>query len=116
MKLRDKILNVQDIRAEKLEVPEWGVEVLVKALKGSQRAELLQNNINAKTGEMNLKTLYTELVIASTCDPETQEPVFASSDRDTLAEKSGAVLERIAQLAMRLSGLTQNAVDGMAKN
>ena len=116
MKLREKILNANDIKEEKLYVPEWGVDVLIKGLKGSQRAELLQNNISTKTGEMKLKTLYTELVITSTYDPETKEPIFEPSDRDTLAEKSGAALERIAQVAMKLSGLTQNTAEELVKN
>jgi len=56
-------------------------------------------------GKMDLQKLYPRLVVLSTYDPETGQPVFKEGDQDAVNEKSGAALEIIAQVAMRLSGL-----------
>jgi len=109
MLLRDKILAAKDIQDEVVDVPEWGVKLLVRGLTGRQRARLLQNAVDAN-GNVDLERIYPELVIYSVYDPETGEQVFKPADRDALADKSGAALERIAQVAMRLSGLSANAV------
>lgn len=114
--LREKILTAQDIKKELVTVEEWGVQVEVRGLKGSERARLMQDSVDAKTGSVDFVKLYPDLVIASTYDPETGEKVFEPTDRDALNEKSGAALEKIAQVAMRLSGLTQADLDGARKN
>ena len=103
MSLRDQILACKDIQSEVVEVPQWGVTVEVRGMTARQRALVLQESVDAK-GAVNLQKLYPQLVVMSTYDPETSEPVFLSGDFDAVAEKSGAALEVIAQVAMRLSG------------
>lgn len=113
--LRDKILGAQDITSETVTVPEWDVTVEVRGLTGTQRARLLKNGFEAN-GAVNFERLYPELVIASTFDPESGERIFSEADRDALNDKSGAALERIAQAAMRVSGLNPDANEQAAKN
>jgi hypothetical protein len=103
MSLRDTILQADDLTEEPLHIPEWGCSVLVRSLPGSDRAELLQHNL-LPNGKPNLKTLYPMLAIVSMRDPETKDLIFQKTDRDALAAKSGAALERVAQVAMRLNG------------
>lgn len=114
-KMRDKILNSNDIKEEKVDVPEWGVEVLVKGLSGKNRSEIL-NNAMTSQGSFDFTKVYPDLVIASSYDPDTKEPIFEKEDRDSLNEKSGAALERIASVVVRLSGLKAAAVDDAVKN
>lgn len=102
--LRDKILAAQDIQSEPVYIKEWGVTVDVKGLTGRQRAILLQDVVSAR-GKIDMQKLYPQLIVMSTFDPETGEPVFHAGDIDAIAEKSGAAQEAIAQVAMRLSGL-----------
>ena len=115
MSLRDKILEIKDIQEEEVSIPEWGCRVLVRGLTGRQRAIFLQNGIDSK-GKLDMQKAYPDLVILSARDPETGEPIFGAGDADAVIEKSGAALERIAQVAMRLSGLGPNAVEEAAKN
>jgi len=115
MSLREQILEARDIQEELVEVPEWGVKILVRGLTGRQRAQLLQNAIDV-AGRVDLARVLPELVIYCVYDPETKEQVFKPADRDMLLEKSGTVLERIATTAMRLSGLTQEALEEMKRN
>lgn len=114
-KLREQILSVQDIKTENVSIPEWDTEVQVRGLSGASRNRILNNAIDKK-GNVNLDTLYSDLVLASTHDPETGEAVFAAQDRDALNAKSGSALERIARVAMRLSGLDEEAMEVKTKN
>lgn len=113
--LRDRILGASDIRRESVRVPEWDVVVEVRGLTGSQRAKLMKNGFDARGGA-DFEKLYPELLIASTFDPETGEQVFSEADRESLNGKSGAALERVAQAAMRISGLSPDAVEEAEKN
>jgi hypothetical protein len=113
--LRDKILQATDIRRESVHVPEWDTTVEVRGLSGSQRAKLMKTGFDAR-GTADFEKLYPELIISSTFDPETGTPVFTEADRDALNGKSGSALERIAQTAMRLSGLAPDAVEQAEKN
>ena len=103
MSLRDKILACNDIQSELVDVPQWDATVEVRGMTGRQRSLVLQESVDA-SGKVALQKLYPHLVIVSTYDPETGEPVFLAGDFDAVAEKSGAALEVIAQVAMRLSG------------
>ncbi|MDB4948896.1 MAG: 66, gp66 [Gemmatimonadetes bacterium] len=113
--LRSRILEAVDIRRETVEIPEWGTAVEVRGLTGTQRAKLMKTGFDAK-GAADFEKLYPELIISSTFDPATGEAVFSEADRDALNGKSGAALERIAQAAMRLSGLTPDAAEQAEKN
>lgn len=104
MKLREKILGATDIAIESVYVPQWGVTVNVRGLNGRQRSILLQDAVNAR-GKVDLGKMYPQLIVLSCYDPEDNTPVFTEGDFDAVAEKSGAALEVIAKVAMRLSGL-----------
>lgn len=104
MSIRDKILAAKDIQSETVHVPQWDVTVEVRGLTGRQRAILMQETVD-KRGNVSLQKLYPQLVVMSTFDPESGDPVFQAGDFDAVAEKSGGALEIVAQVAMRLSGL-----------
>lgn len=102
--MRNAILAVDDIPTEMVEVPEWGVTLLLKGMNGKQRAAFLKSATDAQ-GNVSFDRFYAELVIASAYDPESGEQVFEAADRDALNEKSGRALERLASVATRLSGI-----------
>lgn len=114
--LRDKILNADDIKKEVVPVEEWDCELEVRGLSGKERNSILNKVMNKQSGEMDLDTLYTTLLIKSVYDPETGEKVFEEKDRDMLSGKSGAALEKVAQVASRLSGLDNKGVQNAVKN
>ena len=105
--LRERILSAQDIQSERVHVPEWDVEVEVRSMTGAQRARVLQGA--TVDGEVDLERLYPILLIETVYDPETGEPVFEAADRDALNAKNSGALERIAKVAMRLSGIDAGA-------
>jgi hypothetical protein len=108
--LRERILAAVDEKEELVEVPEWDVTVLVKGLTGFERATFIKNCSDGKGGIDPIKG-YPEIVILTAMDPETKEPIFQRTDRDELMKKSGQALERIAEVALNLAGLTQAAAE-----
>ncbi|VVM34036.1 hypothetical protein [Terribacillus sp. AE2B 122] len=114
-KLRDSILNINDIKVEKLYIPEWAVEVEVRGLSGSARNRILSKALDKK-GTLDLDSMYPDLIIASLYEPESNERIFDAADRDQLNAKSGKALERIARVAMALSGLDEGQVEDKVKN
>jgi hypothetical protein len=57
-----------------------------------------------------------ELVISCTFDPETGEQVFDETDLPNIMSKSGAALDKITTIAMRLSGFGADAIDEAGKD
>src|SRR5690606_41990086 len=78
------------------------------------RSRVLKGGTGAD-GEIDLERLYPILLIETTYDPESGERIFNPADRDALNAKNSGALERIAKVAMRLSGIEPGAEDA-AKN
>lgn len=114
MSLRDRIFAVDDASRELVQIPEWNLEVEVRGMSGAARAALTEESVS-NNGRMNLKKMMPEIVIGCTFDPETGEQVFSSEDAEAIMSKSGAALERITSVAMRLSGFGSEAVDEAGK-
>jgi len=113
--LSQAIFAVNDIASEAVTVPQWGVTVLVKSMTALDRAKMVAKAVEGNNGELNLQEALPDMVILCTFDPETGERVFLDSDRDALMAKSAGAIETIATVAMRLSGLTEVAVDELGK-
>ncbi len=116
MNLREQILAANDLKEKVVEIPEWGTAVIVRTLTGSQRAALLQEAVDQRTGKVDFSCLYPDLVILAAYDPQTKEPIFTMADREALAGKAGHIIERIAQEASKLSGLDAGAFEAAQKN
>jgi len=107
--LRDRILSANDLTSEMVEIPEWDVTVEVRGMSAADRTSLM--DAAAEGGSVNTSLLFPSLVIACTFDPETGERVFGEEDRPALGEKNGLAIERVVQVAMRLSGMSVEARD-----
>lgn len=115
MSIRDQILNTQDIPKESVTVPEWGVTLEMRGMTGAERTRIMDLAMDAG-GQLNLQSIYPEIVISTCFDAETGEKIFAPEDRDALLSKSANALDRVALVGMRLSGFTQEAADDAGKD
>lgn len=104
MSLRDAILHAP-IKERRVDVPEWGVAVTVREMTAGQRADAIARAYNPRTGQIDFRPFYADLVVSCTHDPDSGQPVFTIDDRDAVLGTSGAGVERIAAVAMQLSGL-----------
>ena len=114
MGLRDKILGASDIKREPMEIAEWDATIEVRSMNGAQRARMMRESYNPDTKEVNWD--YASLIIAGTYDPDTNELIFAETDRDELNQKHGGVLEKIAMRILELSGLSDDSLREAEKN
>lgn len=115
MSLRDQIFETDDIRKEIVEIPEWDCSIEVRSLNGADRARILETGVDA-SGNVSIQKVYPEMVIASAHDPETGEQIFEPADKDGLMAKNALAIDRIAVVAVKLSGLESDSVDEAGKN
>jgi hypothetical protein len=119
MAILDKaaILEAQDIVTEEIEVPEWGGSVLVKSLTGAER-DSFEQSILIKRGDSydaNMSMVRAKLAAVSIVDEEGQR-LFGDGDIKALAAKNAAALDRVFTAASRLSGISADDADELAKN
>ncbi len=114
---RDEILQADDLEMEVVKVPEWGGEVLVRGLTGTER-DAFEGSIitlKGKQSSMNMQNVRAKLVARSIVD-EYLERLFSDADVEALGKKSAAALDRVFSVAQRLSGVSDEDVEELAKN
>lgn len=111
---KDAILGAVDQKIEPVEVPEWGGVVYVRSLNGTERdayeAAMVRLGVDGKPKEVRLQNMRARLCALSICDTEGKR-LFAEADVETLGKKNAAALQRVFNVAQRLSGLTKRDVD-----
>ena len=104
-KLRDRILQADDIGSEIVEIPAWNVKVEVRSLTAGEQMELLKK-CRKPDGELNNDSLPIETLLTVCYDPETGEKLFDPADRDALRNKSASAYGLLLQAANRAAGFT----------
>jgi len=112
---KQAILDVQDIDIEKVEVPEWDGYVFVKGMTGMERdtfeASIVQQR--GKDARVNMVNIRAKLAAQTICDEEGVR-LFTDKDVHALGKKSANALQRVFDVAQRLSGITGDDVDELA--
>jgi hypothetical protein len=107
---REQILAVQDCKIEEVDVPEWDGTVRVKALSGTERDQI-EAMVLGKSGKgRNYENLRARMV-ALTVVNESGERIFETNDVTVLGSKNARALDRIFDVAQRLSGMTAKDVE-----
>lgn len=103
---RDDILAAADIVTELVAVPEWGGEVYVKGMTGAERDKFEGGivEMRGKSQSLNMANVRAKLASFTICD-EKGKRLFSEKDIDALAQKSAAALQRVFEVAQRLSGI-----------
>lgn len=114
---REQILSADDRKTEDVQVPEWGGTVRVRALSGAERdayeAGLVQLRSDGSR-RLTMQNARARLVSLSLCD-EQGNRLFSDADVSELGDKSAAALERVFNVASRLSGLSDGDVEEMTE-
>ena len=115
---REAILQAKDLPYEDVAVPEWGGKVRVRALTGAER-DRFEASIVEQRGKagprLNTANIRAKLV-ALCCVDEQGNRLFSDEDAELLGRKSAAALNRVFEVAQRLSGLTQADMEELEKN
>lgn len=107
--LRDKIAAVDDATRETVHVPEWDVTLEIRSPLVADRTRLVARFLRiGQTGDaaISWEQLYPHLLAITVYDPDTGERVFADADdAAVLGDKNPIVVDRLVDVAARLSGL-----------
>lgn len=115
---REQMLAAQDVTIESVFVPEWGGSVYVRNLKGKLRDKFEGSRIRIKDNgkvEMIHDNTRARLLALTICD-ETGALLFEEEDIAALGEKNAAALDRIFDVAQRLSALRPQDLEQKVKN
>ena len=120
----EQILAADDLASEVVEVPEWSGKVLVRELTGTARDQyqtsLIQmpDKVSKKGGGMTfrLENASVRLVALSIWDEAAAAPLFELSAVAALGMLSGRALNRVYQVAQRLSNLSDEDVEELVGN
>jgi hypothetical protein len=113
---RDEILSADDLTSERVKVPEWGGEVIVRALTGTLRDAWETSMVSAdgKRLKVDSSNVRAKLVAVSVVDDKGKR-VFTDKDVIRLGNKSAAALERVVDVAKRLSAIGEDELEAAGK-
>jgi hypothetical protein len=114
---KDDILKAEDLVTEDVEVPEWGGTVSVRGLTGRERDEFEASIMERRGKRMvpNVANVRGKLVARCVLD-EDGNRLFLDSDAEALGGKSAGAVNKIYEVAARLSGMTDEDVDELVEN
>lgn len=114
---REMILAAEDLPMERVDVPEWGGFVYVRTLTGEER-DRYEDGCFVGIGRKRaytLRNVRARLAVLAVCD-ETGGRLFTDIDVGSLGAKGAAALDRVFEVAQRLSGVSDGDVEDLAKN
>jgi len=114
---RAAILKSCSLREEVLNIPEWGGNVTVQELTGAERdaweASIL--NDDGQRDDDSMTNARAKLCVRCLVDDE-GALLFSQDDVNQVGALSGTALNRVFEVACRLSGLTSADMDELAGN
>jgi len=108
--LRSRILAANDIKVEKIAIPEWGGDYYVKIISGTERDAFEEGY-----AEQKMKAFRVRFLVLALCD-ENGERIFKDEDVVELGKKSSVVINRVFEEAWKVNAFTQEAVDALGKD
>jgi len=116
--LRSQILGAEDIKREKVSVPEWGgAEFYITTITGAERDQFEQSMVTGKGKKRDVSVINAraKLLTLAIVDDDGKR-IFSDADVANLGAKSAAVLSRLYDVAARLNGITDEEIDDLEKN
>ena len=111
---REAILSSVDLPKELVNVPEWGGDLYVSTLNGTQR-DSFEASMQGKKNKLNLENVRARFAVLTICD-EGGTRLFTDHDAKALGEKSAAALDRVFAVAQRLNGFSDEDSRELSKN
>jgi hypothetical protein len=124
---KKQIQKAKDLKTEDVPVPEWADEeegmkpeeafVRVRGLTGTER-DRWEESITQQTGKTSkvVLTNFRARLCALCMVDEQGARLFSDAEIAVLGQKSAAALDRVYEVAARLSRITKEDVESLAKN
>lgn len=114
---RDAILTVDDFAFEDVEVPEWGGVVRVGCMSAYEKSRYEESLIIGKGKKRQTSLLNARARLVALCIiDEDGKRLFSETDIQALGSKNAGAMERVANVAMRLNGFTDDDMDDLTEN
>lgn len=107
------ILAVEDAVSETVPVPEWGGDVIVRGMSGTER-DAFEASIRPK-GVLDLRNARAKLLVRVLVN-ENGTRLFGEKEAGLLGKRNAAILERLYDVAARLSGMSDTEQEEMEGN
>ena len=111
---KKQILQADDLKRELVSVPNWGGDVYVRTMTGTERDTFEQSIVEGK-GKVNLTNFRAKLCALTIAD-ETGKRLFDDKDIVELGKKSAKALDHIFGIAQKLNGIGTQDVEDLVKN
>lgn len=115
---KDQILEATDIAYQTVSVPEWGGEVRVASMSGTDRDAFESSLVIVGADgavSRNLDNMRVKLLVMTLVD-ESGNRMFSTDDLAMLGRKSAAAIERVYAVATKLNGIGAQAEADAEKN
>ena len=118
----DDLAFVQHIISQKpaekvVDVPEWNIRVLCRALGAEARLEIEAEAYDRETNTYDFKPVFYQIVMGGCCNPKTGKPAFKKEHRTALMrEQDGRPVGILATEILTLSKMINPAIEIAKKN
>jgi hypothetical protein len=114
---RDEILGADDLKSESVEVPEWGGTVTVRELTGTERDTWESSVVKTNGAKVTIDSQNMRAKLAALCIvDEKGERMFTEKDAIALGKKSAAALDRVVDVARKLSRIGEDELADLGKD
>lgn len=103
----EQILNASDCPMERVHVPEWNGDVLVRSMTCAQLDEWIRAQDGKSTADADVKASF---LVATICD-DNGAPLFTLDQVGALNEKNGSVLTRLYLKARKLNPISDDDIE-----
>lgn len=115
------ILSAPKRKPEVVDVPEWDGEVVVRALSGVERDQFEASVVTMRGRDqtfnlLNMRGKLVALSVVDPSDPDLHRRAFTDEQVTALGELDAVALNRVYEVAARLSGITQKDAEELAGN
>ncbi len=113
---RDEILGADDLKTESVKVPEWGGTVLVRELTGAERDAWEASVVKTNGTKVTIDSQNMRAKLAALCIVDGDgKRVFTEKDVVKLGAKSAVALDRVTDVARRLSRIGEDELEDLGK-
>lgn len=116
----EQILDADDLAIEDVAVPEWGGTVRVKGMSGTERdrfeAGFVGNDMKQLPKDKALEYYRARVAAACLVDHNGNKMFRSVGEIKRLSDKNAEALQRVVDVANRLSGLTEDDVEELTGN
>lgn len=112
---KEEIFAMDDLKMETISILEWqGKKINIIELPATERDEF-ENWMLSNKGDKKYENFRARLCSLCIVNEE-KKRIFTKDDIEQLGRKSASVLDKICNIAQRLSGMLQEDVDKATKN